>query len=178
MKKVAGSLRLDLAQYRETGRPLPSSVRIWTPSTQRQLTRGERMVEILKQGQYVPHGQREPADRDHFYAAIQGIHVDDRCRYRGRWPSWENRSSTAFMGAKFVQRRAARHRRERQARRADGFGSDRMPSKSSSLSRGTSIALFLAIAGSGGNPWREPEGQNTQQANRYGSQARSRSPRP
>ncbi len=53
MKKVAGSLRLDLAQYRELqafaqfGSDLDAS-------TQRQLTRGERMVEILKQGQYVP----------------------------------------------------------------------------------------------------------------------------
>lgn len=53
MKKVAGSLRLDLAQYRELqafaqfGSDLDAA-------TQRQLTRGERMVEILKQDQYVP----------------------------------------------------------------------------------------------------------------------------
>jgi F-type H+/Na+-transporting ATPase subunit alpha len=53
MKRVAGSLRLDLAQYRELaafaqfGSDLDSA-------TQKQLTRGERMVEILKQDQYVP----------------------------------------------------------------------------------------------------------------------------
>ncbi len=53
MKKVAGSLRLDLAQYRE----LQAFAQFGSDldkSTQRQLTRGERMVEILKQDQYVP----------------------------------------------------------------------------------------------------------------------------
>jgi len=53
MKKIAGSLRLDLAQYRE----LQAFAQFGSDldkSTQRQLTRGERMVEILKQGQYVP----------------------------------------------------------------------------------------------------------------------------
>ncbi len=53
MKKVAGSLRLDLAQYRE----LQAFAQFGSDldkATQRQLTRGERMVEILKQGQYMP----------------------------------------------------------------------------------------------------------------------------
>jgi len=53
MKKVAGTLRLDLAQYRELvafaqfGSDLDEA-------TQRQLSRGERTLEILKQGQYEP----------------------------------------------------------------------------------------------------------------------------
>ncbi len=53
MKQVAGSLRLDLAQYRELaafagfGSDLDAA-------TQAQLTRGERLVEILKQPQYQP----------------------------------------------------------------------------------------------------------------------------
>jgi F-type H+-transporting ATPase subunit alpha len=53
MKKVAGRLRLDLAQFRELeafaqfGSDLDAA-------TQRQLSRGERTVEILKQGQYAP----------------------------------------------------------------------------------------------------------------------------
>ena len=53
MKGVAGTLRLDLAQYRE----LEAFAKFGSDldkSTQAQLTRGERMVEILKQGQYVP----------------------------------------------------------------------------------------------------------------------------
>ncbi|MCK9997257.1 MAG: F0F1 ATP synthase subunit alpha [Candidatus Krumholzibacteria bacterium] len=53
MKKVAGSLRLDLAQYRELAAFAQFGSDL-DKSTQRQLTRGERMVEILKQDQYVP----------------------------------------------------------------------------------------------------------------------------
>jgi F-type H+-transporting ATPase subunit alpha len=53
MKQVAGTLRLDLAQYREKeafaqfGSDLDQA-------TQRQLARGQRLVEILKQPQYEP----------------------------------------------------------------------------------------------------------------------------
>jgi F-type H+-transporting ATPase subunit alpha len=53
MKKVAGMLRLDLAQYRE----LETFAKFGTEldkETQKQLARGERTVEVLKQGQYVP----------------------------------------------------------------------------------------------------------------------------
>lgn len=53
MKKVAGSLRLDLAQYRslEAFAKFGSDL---DKATQAQLTRGERLVELLKQSQYVP----------------------------------------------------------------------------------------------------------------------------
>jgi F-type H+-transporting ATPase subunit alpha len=53
MKQVAGTLRLDLAQYRELeafaafGSDLDAA-------TQRQLTRGARLVEVLKQPQFKP----------------------------------------------------------------------------------------------------------------------------
>ena len=53
MRQVAGRLRLDLAQYRalaafaQFGSDLDKT-------TQAQLTRGERMVELLKQGQFMP----------------------------------------------------------------------------------------------------------------------------
>ena len=53
MRKVAGTLRLDLAQYRE----LEAFSKFGSdldPATQRQLRRGERLVEVLKQGQYQP----------------------------------------------------------------------------------------------------------------------------
>ncbi len=53
MKKVAGSLRLDLAQYRELAAFAQFGSDL-DAATQRQLTRGEKMVEILKQGQYEP----------------------------------------------------------------------------------------------------------------------------
>jgi len=53
MKKVAGSLRLDLAQYRELAAFAQFGSDL-DEATRRQLTRGERMVELLKQNQYVP----------------------------------------------------------------------------------------------------------------------------
>ncbi|MFQ5429353.1 MAG: F0F1 ATP synthase subunit alpha [Phycisphaerae bacterium] len=54
MKKIAGSLRLDLAAYRE----LEAFAQLGTEldaATQKQLDRGARMVELLKQGQYRPY---------------------------------------------------------------------------------------------------------------------------
>jgi F-type H+-transporting ATPase subunit alpha len=54
MKKVAGRLRLDLAQYRE----LEAFTKFGSDldkTTLQQLTRGARLVEILKQGQYSPY---------------------------------------------------------------------------------------------------------------------------
>jgi len=53
MKKVAGRLRLDLAQYRELVAFTQFGSEL-DKTTQAQLTRGERMVEILKQDQYQP----------------------------------------------------------------------------------------------------------------------------
>lgn len=53
MRKVAGRLRLDLAQYRELAAFTQFGTEL-DEATKAQLTRGERTVEILKQGQYVP----------------------------------------------------------------------------------------------------------------------------
>ena len=53
MKKIAGSLRLDLASFRE----LEAFAQVGTEldaATQKQLDRGQRMVELLKQAQYSP----------------------------------------------------------------------------------------------------------------------------
>ncbi|MCX6134661.1 MAG: F0F1 ATP synthase subunit alpha [Ignavibacteriales bacterium] len=53
LRKVAGRLRLDLAQYRE----LEAFAKFGSDldkATQQQLRRGSRLVELLKQGQYVP----------------------------------------------------------------------------------------------------------------------------
>ena len=53
MKKISGSLRLDLASARE----LEAFAQLGTEldkATQRQLDRGRRMVELLKQTQYTP----------------------------------------------------------------------------------------------------------------------------
>ncbi len=53
MKKIAGSLRLDLAQYRELAAFAQFGSDL-DKATQRQLARGERLMEVLKQGQYRP----------------------------------------------------------------------------------------------------------------------------
>ena len=53
MKKVAGTLRLDLAQYRELAAFAQFGSDL-DEATQRQLNRGSRLVELLKQAQYSP----------------------------------------------------------------------------------------------------------------------------
>ena len=53
MRQVAGTLRLDLAQYREKAAFAQFGSDL-DAATQRQLARGQRLVEILKQGQYSP----------------------------------------------------------------------------------------------------------------------------
>ena len=53
MKKVAGRLRLDLAQFRELA-AFAQFASDLDPSTQAQLARGQRVLEILKQDQYTP----------------------------------------------------------------------------------------------------------------------------
>ena len=70
MKKVAGTLKLDLAQYRE----LAAFAKFGSdldPSTQAQLTRGARLVEILKQDQYSPLEMEEQVAV--IYVATQGF---------------------------------------------------------------------------------------------------------
>ncbi len=53
MKQVAGTLRIDLAQFREKAAFAQFGSDL-DPATQRQLARGQRLVEILKQPQYQP----------------------------------------------------------------------------------------------------------------------------
>jgi F-type H+-transporting ATPase subunit alpha len=53
MRQVAGKLRLDLAQYRELAAFAQFGSDL-DKATQMQLARGQRMVEVLKQGQYAP----------------------------------------------------------------------------------------------------------------------------
>ncbi len=73
MKKIAGSLRLDLAAYRE----LEAFAQLGTeldPATQRQLDRGARLVELLKQPQFKPMTVADQVAA--IYAATKG-YMDD-----------------------------------------------------------------------------------------------------
>ena len=73
MKKVAGSLRLDLAQYREIAAFAQFGSEL-DEATQAQLSRGQRLTEILKQDQYTPI----PVERQviSIYLGING-HLDE-----------------------------------------------------------------------------------------------------
>jgi F-type H+-transporting ATPase subunit alpha len=54
MRQVAGSLRLDMAQYRELAAFAQFGADQLDKVTQGQLARGQRLTEVLKQDQYVP----------------------------------------------------------------------------------------------------------------------------
>jgi F-type H+-transporting ATPase subunit alpha len=73
MKQVAGRLRLDLAQFRalEAFAQFGSDL---DQATLRQLARGRRVVEVLKQGQYQP---MEVAQQVQIIYAVTNGHLDD-----------------------------------------------------------------------------------------------------
>jgi len=72
MKKVAAPLRLELAQYREMAAFAQFGSDL-DAATKRQLDRGQRLVEVMKQGQYAP----QPVEKQIIiiYAATSG-HLD------------------------------------------------------------------------------------------------------
>ncbi len=86
MKDVASTLRIDLSQYRE----LEAFAKFGSdldPSTQQQLNRGERLVEILNQDQFSPVPVEEQVAI--IYAAINGylddVAVDDIGEFEGEY---------------------------------------------------------------------------------------------
>ena len=93
MKQVAGTMRLDLAQYREMA-AFSQFASDLDAATQRQLARGERLVELLKQGQYVP----ESAGRQVLtvYAGTNGFTDKVAVKILGRW----DREMLAFFEGK------------------------------------------------------------------------------
>ena len=82
MRQVAGSLRLDLAQYRELAAFAQFGSDL-DKSTQAQLNRGRRLVEILKQPQYQPLAVEKQVAI--IYAATKGfldaVPVEELRRY-------------------------------------------------------------------------------------------------
>ena len=73
MKQVAGTMRLDLAQYRELA-AFPQFGSDLDKSTKQKLERGARLVELLKQPQYQPMPTQEQVVS--MYAATRGF-MDD-----------------------------------------------------------------------------------------------------
>jgi F-type H+-transporting ATPase subunit alpha len=73
MKQVAGTLRLDLAQFREMAAFAQFGSDL-DKATLQQIERGKRMVELLKQDQYVPQTMQDQVIV--LFAGTQG-HLDD-----------------------------------------------------------------------------------------------------
>ncbi len=74
MRKVAGRLRLELAQYRELAAFAQFGTSELDQATRNQLERGRRITEVLKQGQYSPMPMEKQVII--LYAAING-YLDD-----------------------------------------------------------------------------------------------------
>merc|ERR1712100_649384 len=72
MKQVAGSMKLELAQYREVAAFAQFGSDL-DAATQQLLSRGVRLTELLKQGQYVPMDIAEQVTT--IYAGVRG-HLD------------------------------------------------------------------------------------------------------
>jgi F-type H+-transporting ATPase subunit alpha len=70
MKKVAGSIKLELAQYREMA-AFAQFASDLDASTQRLLERGARLTEILKQGQFMPMPVEDQVVS--IYAGVKGF---------------------------------------------------------------------------------------------------------
>ncbi|PIR25912.1 MAG: F0F1 ATP synthase subunit alpha [Deltaproteobacteria bacterium CG_4_10_14_0_2_um_filter_43_8] len=73
MKQVAGTMRLELAQYREMAAFAQFGAEL-DEATQKQIHRGARLVELLKQGQYVPLSVEMQVAQ--IFAGVQGL-LDD-----------------------------------------------------------------------------------------------------
>ncbi len=74
MRQVAGRLRLDLAQFRELQAFAQFGASELDPATRRQLERGQRITEVLKQPQYQPMSMAEEVSI--IYATVNGF-LDD-----------------------------------------------------------------------------------------------------
>ena len=92
LKQVAGTLRLDLASYRE----LQAFTQFGSDldkSTQDQLNRGAHMTELLKQGRYVPMPVMDQA------MSIYDIPVSDVVRFRGEFLDFIHASKPEIVEA-------------------------------------------------------------------------------
>jgi len=106
MRRVAGRLRLDLAQYRELATFAQLGASDLDAATRRQLARGQRTVEVLKQGQYVPQPVEEQVMI--IYAATNGyldeVPVDQASRWEGEFHRFM-KSSHPEIGQKIAETR-------------------------------------------------------------------------
>jgi len=98
IKKVAGKLRLDLAQYRELAAFSQFSSDL-DATTRNQLERGKRVTEAMKQPQYEPRSVAEQAII--FYAATNGfldeVPVEKVVEYEATLRDWLNQKQKGLL---------------------------------------------------------------------------------
>ena len=86
MKKVSGTLKLELAQYRDM-QAFSMFASDLDAATRQQLTRGARLMELLKQGQYAPYPVEEQVVS--IWAGTNGylddVPVEDVLRFEGQF---------------------------------------------------------------------------------------------
>jgi len=118
MKRVAGGLKADLAQYRELAAFAQFGSDL-DKATQRQLDRGARLMEILKQPQYQPY----PLDHQVMliYAGTRGyldqIPVDDITRWKESFLHYMN-TARAEVGRTIMETHQFSDETEEQLRQA------------------------------------------------------------
>ena len=100
MKQVAGTLRLELAQFRAMA-AFAQFASDLDAATRQQLSRGERLVEVLKQGQYIP----KPVE-EQIVAIFAGTHgyldplpVESIGRYEKELISWLKAERTSLLAS-------------------------------------------------------------------------------
>ncbi|WP_022872802.1 F0F1 ATP synthase subunit alpha [Nesterenkonia alba] len=94
MKKVSGTLKLDLAQYRDM-QAFAMFASDLDPATRRQLIRGERQTELLKQPQYTPYPVEEQVVS--IWAGANGhlddVELSDIARFEAEWIDYLKRKT-------------------------------------------------------------------------------------
>ena len=114
MKQVAGRLRVDLAQYRE----LASFAQFGSDldkSTRDTLHRGERMTEVLKQGQYAPMSAADQVIA--IFAVSEGyaddLELSDIARFESELIDYVNRSYPEFQDEVLSGRKLSAEQQEK-----------------------------------------------------------------
>ena len=98
MKQVSGTLKLDLAQYREVAAFAQFGSDL-DAATQQQLNRGARLVEMLKQDQYVPMDIAEQVVL--LFAGVRGyldaVAVEDILTFETSWVKFINSNHSDIL---------------------------------------------------------------------------------
>merc|ERR1711968_226109 len=98
MKQVSGTLKLDLAQYREVAAFAQFGSDL-DAATQQQLNRGARLVEMLKQDQYVPMSVAEQVVL--LFAGVRGyldsVAVEDILNFETAWIKFINSNHSDIL---------------------------------------------------------------------------------